>query len=390
MEFNTFKTLEELCSVISDCPHATPKWTDSGVIVIRSNNIKNGKIDLSSPSYTTKEEYLSRIKRAIPKPGDLIITREAPMGQVGMIPENTECCLGQRMVLLKANPTLCNNYYLLYTLQSTFVQNQIRGNEGTGTTVSNLRIPFLKKLKIPYISLEKQKYFVNLLRPFDEGIENNNKIIENLENLAQKIFLTIVKNAKNQDSTLESYALINPKRILKKGTYARYIDMSALSTTCATPEHCNFKNYAGGIKFSNGDSLLARITPCLENGKAAFINFLNKNEVAFGSTEFISLHSKGELPNEFFYCLIRTKSFREFSIKRLTGTSGRQRISAKDIEKYPLPTFNAKQIDYLNKHLPIIFKYVSTCATQNKTLAKLRDLLLHKLFSGDLKPLGKQ
>ena len=99
-----YKTLKELCEVISDCPHSTPKWTDHGKIVVRNNNIKNGRIDLSSPSYTDEENFRQRIKRVIPQPGDLIITREAPMGEVGMIPEGIECCLGQRMVLLRANP----------------------------------------------------------------------------------------------------------------------------------------------------------------------------------------------------------------------------------------------------------------------------------------------
>ena len=72
-----FRTIRELCSVVVDCPHSTPKWTANGKIVIRNKNIKHGKIDFSSPSYTDDEHFAQRIKRAKPQPGDIIITREA-------------------------------------------------------------------------------------------------------------------------------------------------------------------------------------------------------------------------------------------------------------------------------------------------------------------------
>lgn len=183
-----YKTLKELCEVISDCPHSTPKWTDHGKIVVRNNNIKNGRIDLSSPSYTDEENFRQRIKRVIPQPGDLIITREAPMGEVGMIPEGIECCLGQRMVLLRANPQECDNYYLLYSIQSREVQHQISWSEGTGTTVSNLRIPHLEQLKIPYLPLKEQEKIVAILKSLDGKIALNNKINDNLEQQAKTLY----------------------------------------------------------------------------------------------------------------------------------------------------------------------------------------------------------
>lgn len=175
------RTIKELCSVVVDCPHSTPTWTAEGKIVVRSNNIKNGRIDFSSPSYTDDEHFQQRIKRATPQSGDIIITREAPMGEVGMIPEGIVCCLGQRMVLLRANPEICDNYYLLYSLQSRYVQHQISWSEGTGTTVSNLRIPHLEQLKIPYLPLSKQRQVSSVLRCLEGKIEQNRVINDNLQ-----------------------------------------------------------------------------------------------------------------------------------------------------------------------------------------------------------------
>lgn len=183
-----FRTIRELCSVVVDCPHSTPKWTANGKIVIRNNNIKHGRIDFSSPSYTDDEHFAQRIKRAKPQPGDIIITREAPIGDVGMIPENTECCLGQRMVLLRANQSVCDNFYLLYSLQSLYVQHQISWSEGTGTTVSNLRIPHLEQIQIPYLPLEQQAKISSVLRALEEKIENNRRLNDNLQQQAAALF----------------------------------------------------------------------------------------------------------------------------------------------------------------------------------------------------------
>lgn len=177
---NEFKTIKEICDIVVDCPHSTPKWTSGGKIVIRNNNIKNGYIDLNNPSYTDEENFKKRIRRAIPQCGDVIITREAPMGEVGMIPENVECCLGQRMVLLRVNEKKCDRYYFLYCLQSRYVQHQISWSEGTGTTVSNLRIPHLEKIKIPYIPIEKQRKVASVIQCIEEKIEINKKINKNL------------------------------------------------------------------------------------------------------------------------------------------------------------------------------------------------------------------
>jgi len=180
--------LEKLCADVIDCPHSTPVWMDKGVIVLRSSNIRNGRLDLSNPSYTNEHHYEERSKRARIRSGDLVITREAPMGEVCLIPENLKCCLGQRVVMLRPNKSKCHNKYLLYALQSRQVQNQIKSHEGTGSTVSNLRIPVLKELSIPSPSIETQKAIAHILGTLDDKIELNRKTNETLEAMAKALF----------------------------------------------------------------------------------------------------------------------------------------------------------------------------------------------------------
>ncbi|MFH0256556.1 restriction endonuclease subunit S [Vibrio rumoiensis] len=178
-------TLESLCELVVDCPHSTPKWTDEGIIVLRNQNIKNGVLDLSAPSFTNEEDYLKRIKRADPKEGDIVFTREAPMGEVCMIPEGVKCCLGQRQVLLRPKSDV-NGQYLFWALQSPYVQQQIAWNEGTGSTVSNVRIPVLKALNIPRI--DNEDMIAKSLSDIASKMALNTQTNQTLEQMAQAIF----------------------------------------------------------------------------------------------------------------------------------------------------------------------------------------------------------
>ncbi|MBU3724760.1 MAG: restriction endonuclease subunit S [Burkholderiaceae bacterium] len=180
------RKLQDLCISITDCHHSTPVWRDWGKIVVRNFNIKNGKLDLSSPSYTDEATFNERISRAKPEPGDLIITREAPMGEVCIIPKGVECCLGQRMVLIKPNPGKVNSQYLLYAMLSGFVQGQINQSDKTGSIVSNLRIPLLKELEIPLI--EGADKIAAVLSALDAKIDCNNRINAELEAMAKTLY----------------------------------------------------------------------------------------------------------------------------------------------------------------------------------------------------------
>ena len=181
-------SLASICLLVVDCPHATPKWTDSGVVVLRNQNIKGGRLDLSTPSFTDEEHYEGRTKRATPTAGDIVITREAPMGDVCLIPEGLRCCLGQRQVLLRPDPQKVDARFLLFALQSPYIQFQIGWNEGTGSTVSNLRIPVLESLKIPTPPMSLQVEIATTLGALDDRITLLRETNATLEAIAQALF----------------------------------------------------------------------------------------------------------------------------------------------------------------------------------------------------------
>lgn len=135
------------------------------------------------------------------------------------------------------------------------------------------------------------------------------------------------------NARLFEYIDVNPKEILTKGTLAKKISMDKLQPFCRDIPEYELAEYTGGTKFRNGDTIMARITPCLENGKTAMVNILDENEVGFGSTEYIVFRAKKELTiPDFVYYLVCSSFVRELAIKSMVGSSGRQRVQTNVVE----------------------------------------------------------
>ena len=137
---------------------------------------------------------------------------------------------------------------------------------------------------------------------------------------------------------------INPTESLKKGTVAKKIGMDILQPYCRSIPSYSLEPYTGGTKFKNGDTIMARITPFLENGKTAMVNILEDNEIGFGSTEYIVFRAKNNITDPYFiYYLVTSDSIRNPAIKSMVGSSGRQRVQTDvvanlSINLPPLPT----------------------------------------------------
>lgn len=139
------------------------------------------------------------------------------------------------------------------------------------------------------------------------------------------------------------------------------------------------------MRFANGDTLVARITPCLENGKTAFVDFLEAGKVGWGSTEYIVLRAKPPLPHEFAYCLARSTEFRDFAIQRMTGSSGRQRVPAESLSHFRVIVAPKLVAELFGRLIKPLFARSSAASKEGRTLAAMRDKLLPKLISGELR-----
>ncbi len=178
---------------------------------------------------------------------------------------------------------------------------------------------------------------------------------------------------------------VNPPRSLRRREVAPYLDMANMPTRGHVPDKVIDRPFGSGMRFTNGDTLVARITPCLENGKTAYVDFLPPDQIGWGSTEYIVLRPMSPLPNEFAYCLARSARFREFAIQNMTGTSGRQRVPAKALSQFLLPSPPEPIAARFGKVVQPLFARASEAVSESRTLAALRDALLPKLVSGEMK-----
>lgn len=126
---------------------------------------------------------------------------------------------------------------------------------------------------------------------------------------------------------LSDIADFNPRETIKKGAIAKKISMDVLRPFCRDIPYYVEESFSGGTKFRNGDTIMARITPCLENGKTAQVSILNDGEIGFGSTEYIVFRAKeGIADKNYLYYLVCSPEIREPAIKSMVGSSGRQRV----------------------------------------------------------------
>ena len=178
----------------------------------------------------------------------------------------------------------------------------------------------------------------------------------------------------------------NPTEPLRKGTPAPYLDMASLPTSGSWPEPPVMRDFGSGMRFRNGDTLLARITPCLENGKTAFIQCLPDDTVGWGSTEYIVMRPKAPVPAGYAYLLARDGAFREHAIRSMTGTSGRQRAQGDSVAAFKIASPPGENFWHVfAKQITPVFESIRSNARGSETLAALRDALLPKLVSGEVR-----
>ena len=309
--------------------------------------------------------------------------------------------------------------YIYWLLRTPQCRTYCRAH-ATGTTNLGLARDDFLALLVPELNATRRS-IVKALTALDDKIELNRRMNETLEAMARALFkswfvdfdpVRAKMEGRNPglprdiadlfpdrlvDSELgeipegwEVVALpkmieVNPARPLKKGERAPYLDMANMPTKGHAPDKVIDRPFGSGMRFTNGDTLVARITPCLENGKTAYVDFLQHGRIGWGSTEYIVMRPKPPLPSELAYCLARSAGFREFAIQNMTGTSGRQRVPAKALSQFLLPSLPKQVAASFGSVVHPLLTRASAAVRESRTLAALRDTLLPKLISGEIR-----
>lgn len=271
----------------------------------------------------------------------------------------------------------------------------------TGATIKHMPGQKLKSVVIDKPPIGIQRSIADVLSSYDDLIENNQKQIKLLEEAAQRLYKEWFvdlrfpghENTKITDGIPEGWTRcalgdlidFNPKVSLSKERKKQSVPMSALSTSSMTLDMAEVYTTESnvGSKFQNGDTLLARITPCLENGKTAFVAGIESQEGAVGSTEFIVMRSR-RLNPYMVYLLARTDDFRNSAINSMTGSDGRQRAQVDKLQALPHLEPPREIIDTFEKNIAPLFLQIRRKNEMNWHLREARDLLLPKLMSGEI------
>ena len=381
-------TFKDICTKIGS--GATPTggkeaYKGGDYALVRSQNVLDYTFTTSGLAYIneTQAKKLDGVKVEV---GDVLlnITGDS-VARACIIPDEIlPARVNQHVAIIRANNQYALNEYLLYFLQYN-KQYLLSISQGGGTR-SAITKKMIEDIEIDLPSIEDQLTIVNIINSISKKIEVNQQINDNLEQQAQAAFNNIIANTTSDKTVqLSEIAWLNPKRSISKGKVVRSIEMAHLPTTGSFPSGWEMKEYNGGMKFQNGDTLMARITPCLENGKVAFVNFLEDDEIAFGSTEYITMTPKRQFAPEVLYFLVRNAEFIDFAVKNMNGSSGRQRVSADTIGTFELPDITLEELHMLETIAREALTKIKYNSLENMRLAEMRDTLLPKLMSGELK-----
>tara|TARA_R110002167_G_C12687594_1_gene652081 strand:+ start:1574 stop:3277 length:1704 start_codon:yes stop_codon:yes gene_type:complete len=410
-----------------------------------NKNVRWGEFELDDLAEMRFEEH--EHERYGLQYGDLIICEGGEPGRCAIWTEEVPNMKIQKALHRVRPRSGLNNYYLHYWF-TWAGQNGLLDAYFTGTTIKHLTGKALAALEIPIPPLDKQEAMVRVLKSLDDKITLNRQINTTLESMAQALFKSwfvdfdpVIDNARAAGNEIPdelqaradrrsallsantetaaarlpqdvqqlfpsrfvlteemgwvpegwevkpvSDALcINPKVSIKKGSVATYVDMKALPTSGFMIDESIDKAFSGGAKFQNRDVLLARITPCLENGKTGLVDFLADDEAGFGSTEFIVLREKGAITMPFVAALSRHPEFRSHCVLNMVGSSGRQRVQNACFDSYFVSTPAETQILKLfDKVCSPYFEKMARCRDEARSLSNLRNSLLPKLLSGQL------
>lgn len=415
--------VEEVCDLIVDCVNKTAPVSLSATSfrMIRTTNVRNGRIDLADCRYVDQETYEKWTRRARLQFGDVILTREAPIGEVGFVKEYEGVFLGQRLMQYRANPEVLDARFLLYSFLSPELQNQFGSHEGSGSVVSHIRVGDCFKFKLRLPPLREQKSIAALLGALDDRIALLRETNATLEAMAQALFKSwfvdfdpVHANAGTRAATLpaELQALFpsaftdTPQGLVPDRWQVGVVgDVAQQKKGSINPMQAPerlFEHYSLPAFDSNqvpvleqGEKIKSNKTPLPPN--AVLLSKLNPHIprvwLPFGysasavcSTEFLVYSPINSASKEFIYSLFTSVNFLMNLQQLVTGTSNsHQRVKPDHVVGLELVIPSQDILAEFESAVKPLFERIGHNRQQVQTLVTLRDTLLPRLISGQLR-----
>lgn len=380
--------LLDICEAIVDCPHSTAKDEGSGYPLIRTPNVGKGRLKLAGVHRVPENVYNQRNERAIPQKDDLILAREAPVGNVAIIRQGQQVCLGQRTVLIRPNKEYVDPDFLVYYLLSPELQHKLLSS-ANGATVSHLNMSSIRSLEVQVPDIEIQKKVGAILARIDDKIEFNTAINENLLKQALCLYTEMIGSAPKNGS-IGDYCAVKSGFAFKSKWWqdsgVPVVKIGSINQDHLNLLECSYvskdkMSFAEDFIVSGGDLLIAMTGATI--GKFAMVPkvkepiLVNQRVGKF----FLGENPINRIP--FIYCTLKQPEIISEVINRGQG-SAQPNISASDIMSIPCIMPSGDMLDRFNKATSSMFELIINNQYQNQRLAALRDTLLPKLMNGEI------
>lgn len=314
--------------------------------------------------------------------GDILFGKLAPHSRKVALARYSGICSTDIWVV-RGRPGVDQEYLFYQMAARDFVDHANSGSEGT--IMPRASWDHVERYEMVLPCLAEQRRVARLLGVIDDKVHVSRRIVGTMERMVQAQYRAIVDRFKHStDKPSSGWRLvrlgdvmaINPRRPLRRGTEAPYLSMANMPTAGHSPVSIAQRPYGHGARFTNGDTLVARITPCLENGKTAYVDFLPHDAIGWGSTEYVVLRPTQALPNELAYCVARSPSFRDFAVANMTGTSGRQRVSAGVLSEYQFVLPPRHVLSDFGDRVRLCMSRSRSAVLDSQRLTTMRDVLL--------------
>lgn len=384
-------------TTIVDCEHKTAPLVEfSNFISVRTSNISNGKIDFDNSNRVSESTYNDWTKRLKPHAADIVLAREAPVGHVGWIPENKNICLGQRTVLIRTTDSNINSKYLLYYLTSSNVRFDLI-SQATGSVVEHLNVKNIKDFDITvHSNVAEQRAIASVLSSLDDKIDLLHRQNATLEKMAETLFRQwFVEEAKE-----------NWNEVKIKDFDVIVTDFVANGSFASLKENVTLINDGPGFAlFIRNTDLKSDFTKKVFVDEHAY-NFLNKTKLYGGEVIISSVGDVGsvfrcpkfKIPmtlgnnvvmlksmfNNFFYLYFKS-DYGQSIIYGITSGSVQEKFNKTAFRDI---TINYPYLEYIEDFEILIepyFNKIDKNKEQIRTLTTLRDTLLPKLMSGEVR-----
>jgi type I restriction enzyme S subunit len=376
-------------------------YVEEGIPFLMARDFQDGRVDLQGACKIPKSLGDS-LRIGFARAGDVLLTHKGTVGLVAIVPNVSDyVMLTPQVTYYRANPKKLLNKYLKYAFQAPFFRDQLNSFSAQSTR-PYIGITAQKELQLDYPALYLQRRIAEILSAYDELIENSQRRIKILEAMARahyrewfvhfrfpghesvpRVPSPLGEIPKGWEvKRLPECVHINPRVAVPREGEKPFVPMGCLSNDSMLISGIESRAGNSGAKFQNGDTLFARITPCLENGKTGFVQFLPDGQsVGFGSTEFIVLRSRTLTP-ELVYLLARSDEFRGVAIKSMSGATGRQRVQEKCFDDLRMAQPPRALLDQFGAIVAPAFRLTYELHLQIQNLRHTRDLLLPRLLSG--------